>query len=106
MSAFDHGSIARWGLKVLSACRKARIPIAQPFLSAAECVKPAGIACGLTGIYILLFGPLRLSCKHKCWLRSLAIGTHERLPRVEPALQPLAGVPQIFRRAGAPSAER
>src|SRR5262249_20608924 len=29
----------------------------------------------------------------------LAIGTHERLPNVEQALQPLAGAPQIFRQA-------
>jgi CheR methyltransferase, SAM binding domain len=29
----------------------------------------------------------------------LAIGTHERLPNVEQVLQPLAGAPQIFRRA-------
>jgi len=29
----------------------------------------------------------------------LAIGTHERLPNVEPALQPLAAAPQIFRQA-------
>jgi len=30
----------------------------------------------------------------------LTIGTHERLPNVEPALQPLAGAPQIFRQPG------
>lgn len=30
----------------------------------------------------------------------LAIGTHEGLPRVEAALEPLAGAKQIFRRAG------
>ena len=29
----------------------------------------------------------------------LAIGTHEQLPSVAPTLQPLAGAPQIFRRA-------
>jgi hypothetical protein len=28
----------------------------------------------------------------------LAIGTHERMPSVEPVLQSLGGAPQIFRR--------